>query len=168
MTKCPPSVASTLKAGFSSSRESQSSMWTGGLCMNTPKDGFIMEPVFFTVANTITSNGHVIVLTRTSILKETFCSTSQKIVLKQLLSKCHLFLNLPVDSSHRLQAVHDARHLPHVPDQHVDADYDADDFHEYADAVDNELHPVGSSCPSESKTARSLKSLCSILSGGWS
>ena len=86
-------------------------------------------------------------------------------MLKQLLSKCHLLLNLPVDSSHRLQAVHDARHLPHVPDQHVDGDVDADDFHEDADADDNELDPVGSSCPSESKTARSLKSLCSILSG---
>ena len=67
MTKCPPRVASIRKAGFLSSRESQSSIWTGGSCMKTPKDGFIIEPVFFTVANTITSNGHVIMHTRTNI-----------------------------------------------------------------------------------------------------
>ena len=65
MTKCPPRVASILKPGFSSSRESQSSMWTGGSCMKIPKDGFIIEPVFFTVANTITCYGHVIVYTNT-------------------------------------------------------------------------------------------------------
>ena len=35
------------------------------------------------------------------------------------LTKCHLFFDFPVDASHRLQAVHDARHLPHVPGQQV-------------------------------------------------